>query len=87
MRLLYRGAGALLSVLGGIAASFLFSRVWTLLTREDDAPKATDRRRGWGEVMAAAALEGAIFGLVKAVLDRGGAEGFRKATGEWPGKD
>jgi hypothetical protein len=31
-------------------------------------------------------LIGAVFGVVKAALDRGGAAGFREVTGIWPGK-
>ena len=42
------------------------------------------RRR---EVLLAAALQGAIFGLVKAAVDRGAAEGTRKVTGAWPGEE
>lgn len=36
-------------------------------------------------MLPAAAAQGAVFGLVKATVDRGGAEGFRKLTGVWPG--
>jgi predicted metal-dependent enzyme (double-stranded beta helix superfamily) len=86
VRLLARPLGVVISVLGGVVASYLFSRVWTLVTNEEHAPEATDRRRGWGEVLSAAALEGAIFGVVKASLDRSGAIGIHRATGEWPGK-
>jgi hypothetical protein len=60
--------------------------VWKVAAREDDAPKATDAQRGWREILPAAALQGAIFGLVKAVIDRGAAEGTRKVTGVWPGE-
>ena len=35
-------------------------------------------------MLAAAALQGAIFALVKAAISRGGATGIRKATGRWP---
>jgi hypothetical protein len=38
-----------------------------------------------GIAAPAAALQGATFALVKAAVDRGGAEGFRKLTGVWPG--
>lgn len=86
-RALYKPLGALISVVGGLVASALFSRFWTLVSREESVPEATDRRRGWSEVLVAAALEGAVFGLVKATLDRSGAIGFRRATGQWPGKD
>jgi hypothetical protein len=37
--------------------------------------------------LPAAALQGAVYALVKAVLSRGTAEGTRKLTGVWPGKD
>ena len=40
---------------------------------------------GRPEVLAAAALQGAIFAVVKAAVDRGGAVGVQKLTGEWPG--
>jgi hypothetical protein len=33
-----------------------------------------------------AALQGAIFGAIKAIVDRGGAYGFRRLTGSWPGR-
>jgi hypothetical protein len=39
----------------------------------------------WREVLPAAALQGAIFALVKAVIHRNGARGFQKLTGTWPG--
>ncbi len=74
------------SVLGGMLAGAIFKRVWRLTAGEDEAPKATDARRGWSEVLVAAALQGAIFALVKAALDRGTAHGTHKLTGVWPGE-
>ncbi len=85
IKLLYKPVGMLVSVLGGVIAGAIFKRVWKVAAREDDAPKATDAQRGWREVVLAAAVQGAIFGLVKAVIDRGAAEGTRKLTGVWPG--
>ncbi|WP_305778628.1 DUF4235 domain-containing protein [Nocardia uniformis] len=35
----------------------------------------------------AAVLQGAIFGLVKAAIDRAGAAGYESLTGTWPDKD
>ena len=86
IKLLYKPVGMLVSVLGGVIAGAIFKRVWKVAAGEDDAPKATDAQRGWREVLLAAALQGAIFGLVKAVIDRGAAEGTRKVTGVWPGE-
>jgi hypothetical protein len=50
----------------------------------DDAPRATDAERGWAEILAAAALQGAIFALVRAAVERAGATGVRRVTGYWP---
>lgn len=86
IKLLYKPVGVLVSVLGGIVAGAIFKRVWKLAAREDEAPKATDAQRGWREVLLAATLQGAIFALVKAAVDRAAAEGTRKLTGVWPGE-
>ncbi|MPY80038.1 MAG: DUF4235 domain-containing protein [Actinophytocola sp.] len=86
-KLLYKPLGVTAGALGGVAATAAFNRVWKLLTGQDDAPSATERNRSWREVLTAAAIQGAVFGFVKALADRGGAAGFRKLTGTWPGDD
>jgi len=76
MKLLYKPFGLVFSVVGGLIGGMLFKQLWRLTRREDESPKATDLNRSWREVAAAAAVEGAVFGLVKAAVDRGGATGF-----------
>jgi predicted metal-dependent enzyme (double-stranded beta helix superfamily) len=85
MKALYQPIGLLFSVLGGVLAGAVFKRMWRVVAGEDDAPDAKDRERGWGEIVTAAALQGAVFATVKAVVDRAGATGFERATGTWPG--
>ncbi len=85
IKLLYKPFSLLVSVLGGVLAGAIFKRVWKLAAGEDETPNATDAQRGWREVLLAATLQGAIFALVKAAVDRGAAEGVRKFTGTWPG--
>ena len=80
----YKPVGLLLGIGAGAVAGLIFKEVWKLAAGDDDAPNATDEDRGWGEILAAAALQGAIFSVVKALVDRGGASGVRKFTGEWP---
>jgi Protein of unknown function (DUF4235) len=84
-KLIYKPLGLIFSVLGGILAGALFKQVWKRVSDEQDAPQATESEYGWREILPAAALQGAVFGLVKAAVDRGGAEGFSKLTGVWPG--
>ena len=86
MKLLNRAIGLLVGILGGMLARSVFKRIWQAVTGEDEAPTATDARRGWREILLAAALQGAIFAVVQAALDRATAEGTAKLTGEWPGE-
>lgn len=83
-KIMYKPLSLAFSVAGGLVASAVFKRVWKTVAGEDEAPRATSRDYGWGAVLAAAALQGAIFAVVKAAIDRGGAQGVRKLTGEWP---
>ncbi len=83
-KLAYKPVGLLLGIGAGAVAGFVFKERWKVASGHDDAPTATDADRGWTEILAAAALQGAIFALVKAVVDRGGATAVRKLTGQWP---
>jgi hypothetical protein len=84
-KLLYRPLGIAFSVLGGLVAGAVFKQIWKRIAHEDESPKALESEYGWREILPAAALQGMIFGLVKAVVDRGGARGFERLTGVWPG--
>lgn len=85
MKLLYKPLGIVFGVLGGLIGGALFKQLWKLVAGADDAPDALESEYGWGQVLPAAALQGAIFAVVKAAVDRGGAQGFEKLTGVWPG--
>lgn len=82
---LYTPLGILFGVLGGIIGGAIFKQVWKLVTGQEDAPAARQSEYGWREVLPAAAVQGAIFAVVKAAVDRGGARAFEKLTGIWPG--
>lgn len=81
-RILYKPIGLLLAVLGSLLAGAVFKRVWP----GGDTVDATDARKSWSEVLAAAIVHGAVFGGIKAAVDRAGATGFAKLTGSWPGR-
>lgn len=86
-KLIYKPVGTLIGVLGGVAASAVFGKVWQMATGDREAPEATDRNRSWGQILLAAGVQGAIFGLVRAFIDRSGAIGYKKVTGTWPDDD
>ncbi len=83
-KVLYKPLSLAFGVAGGLIAGAVFKQVWKMVAGEDEAPEATSQDYGWGEVLTAAALQGAIFAVVKAAVDRGGAAGVRRLTGEWP---
>jgi Protein of unknown function (DUF4235) len=84
--LFYKPVDQIAGMVSGLLAGLIFNRLWTLINRKG-APKPTDERRGWGEILLAATLHGAVFALVKAAVDRGAAEGTRRFTGIWPGEE
>jgi hypothetical protein len=84
MTTLYKPLGLAVSVAGGLLAGSAFRQVWKLVS-DDDPPDPRDEDEGWGDVLLAAAVQGAVFGLVKAAVDRGGAHAWRRLTGSWPG--
>jgi glycerol uptake facilitator-like aquaporin len=86
IKLLYKPVDLIASMVGGLLAGLIFKTVWKLIG-QGDAPKPTDERRGWGEILLAAMLQGTIFALVKTAADRGAAEGTRRLTGIWPGDE
>jgi Protein of unknown function (DUF4235) len=77
------GAG----LLGGMLAGAVFRKAWQLAAGQDEAPSATDPGRGWGEILLAAALQGAVTAIIRAAVDRSTAAGTRRLTGSWPGED
>ncbi|WJV44563.1 DUF4235 domain-containing protein [Streptomyces flavofungini] len=81
----YKPVGLVLGAVSGMLAGALFRQAWKKLGHEEDAPDARDEDRTWGEVLLAATLQGAIFAVVKAAVDRGGAVATHRLTGTWPG--
>ena len=83
--LAYRPVGIIASIAAGAVASAVFKQIWKRVADEDDAPSAMQSEYSLGQVLLAATIQGAIFAAVKALIDRGGAKGFQRLTGSWPG--
>jgi hypothetical protein len=86
VKLAYKPLGLIVSVLGGLLATAVFNKLWGLFAAGDEAPDATDATATWRQVLLAAAVQGAVFGGVKALVNRAGAHGYQKVTGTWPGR-
>jgi hypothetical protein len=87
-KILYRPWGLAASIVGGLIASQVFQQVWKRVDREGtgEAPKPLASSYRLRKILLAALLQGAIYSVVKALIDRGGARAFERWTGEWPGE-
>lgn len=78
------------SVLGGIAAGFagkkIFEQLWGMIDSEEP-PDPKHRETSWPKLVAALALEGAIFRATRGAFDHGARRFFEKFTGTWPGEE
>ncbi|MFJ5775514.1 DUF4235 domain-containing protein [Streptomyces sp. NPDC093094] len=83
--LVYKPLGFALGWVGGALSGLAFRQTWRAIRHEDDAPDPLDRDRGWGEIILAAAIQGAIFAAVRSAVDRSGAKAIERSTGVWPG--
>jgi uncharacterized membrane protein len=84
-KIAYRPIGLIGSLVASSIAATLFQLVWKKLARAEDAPTAMQSEYRLREIILASALRGAIVAVVKALVSRGGARGFTKLTGSWPG--
>lgn len=85
-KVLYRPVGIVSSIAGGLVANAIFTRVWRRASPGDntDPPSALDPSHKLSEILIATALQGAIFAVIKTVIDRAGARAFQRWSGEWP---
>jgi len=86
MKILYKPFAIVVGLLAGILSKKAFERIWGAFADEDPSDP-DDRDATWTEVIVAAAVGGAIIRVVQALVRRGGAVGFERATGFWPGDD
>ena len=86
MKFVYKPFAIIVGLIAGILSKKVFEQVWGKIA-QDDPRDPDDRDASWAEVLASAAIGGAIIKVVQALVRRGGAKGFERATGYWPGDE
>jgi hypothetical protein len=86
-KILYRPVGIVSSIAGGLVASLIFKQVWKRVSAGEgvDPPGPLESEYDFKEILLAAVIQGAIYSVVKTIIQRQGARTFERATGEWPG--
>jgi Protein of unknown function (DUF4235) len=86
MKLIFTPVSIALGLLAGVVGKKIFERLWSLVDNEEP-PRSEHREFSWPKLILALIFEGAIFRLVKGLVDQGARRSFAKATGSWPGEE
>jgi hypothetical protein len=86
VKILFAPIGILAGLAAGFAAQKGFERIWAIVD-DEQAPEVENRDVSYPKLVLALLLEGAIFRLVKGMVDRGARLGFASLTGSWPGEE
>jgi nitrate reductase gamma subunit len=76
----YKPIGLVFGVLGGLLANLVFGQVWKRISDAPTPPNATDEDYTTREVLLAAVLQGALFGLIKSAVDRVGMRAVKRVV-------
>jgi hypothetical protein len=77
-KLAYKPIGLFFGLVGGLLAGKVFGIVWKKISSEEESPQPLSDDYSTREVLLAATLQGAIFGLIKTAVDRYGMKGVRR---------
>jgi hypothetical protein len=77
-KIAYKPFGLAFGLLGGMLAGQVFGLIWKRVSDEDETPQPLSDDYSTREVLLAATLQGAVFGLVKTAVDRYGMKGVRR---------
>jgi hypothetical protein len=80
LRLAYKPFGVVSGLVGGLIAGQVFDLIWKRLSNEAETPEPLSPKYSTREVLLAATLQGAIFGLIRTAVNRYGMKAYRKAV-------
>jgi hypothetical protein len=86
MQLAFRPIGIVLGIVSGMGAKKIFDFIWGKFD-EEEAPNPEHREIKWVKFIGAMLVEGAIFRLVRGLVDHHSRRAFAGLTGTWPGQE
>ena len=73
-------------LLAGLIGKKLFGVIWGVID-DQEPPSAGHREVSVLKLIAALLIEGALFSLIKGLVDHGSRHAFARVTGAWPGEE
>jgi hypothetical protein len=86
MKFLFMPVSIVGGLLGGIIGKKIFEAIWGVID-DEEPPDAKHREIQLGKLAMALLLEGAIFKVVRGLVDHGTRHAFARSTGSWPGEE
>jgi hypothetical protein len=80
IKLMFAPVRFVASRLAGLTGKRVMARVW-----KGERPNPHDSGAGWGRLLAALALEGAVMRIASGAFDHASRQWFARVTGRWPG--
>jgi hypothetical protein len=78
--------GVVGGLVAGLAGKKLFEQLWGVFD-DEEPPDPKHREISVPKMVAASALEGAIFRAVRGLADHGTRRTYAHVTGSWPGEE
>jgi hypothetical protein len=85
MKVAFMPVGIVAGLLAGQISKKLFDFIWSRFD-DEEAPHPKYREISLAKLIPALVLEGALFRVVRGLVDHGSRRGFARLTGMWPGE-
>ena len=86
MKFLFMPISIVSGLLAGIAGKKIFERLWAVFD-DEEPPSPKHREVSLAKMVAALAVEGAIFRAVRGATDHAARRSFSRVMGSWPGEE
>ena len=86
MKLIFLPVSIGTGLLAGLIGKKLFGVIWGVID-DQEPPSAEHREVNVLKLIAALLIEGALFSLIKGLVDHGSRHAFARVTGAWPGDE
>jgi hypothetical protein len=84
-RLIFTPVSIVTGLLAGLLGKRIFRGLWGVVD-DEEPPKPEERPVPLGRLALALTIEGALFRLVKGLVEHGSRHAFCQLTGSWPGE-